>query len=202
MQGVAGAYDLSHEFLTTLHKYTRQNGVLFVADEVQSGIGRSGQYFAVQSHGISPDILTTAKALGGGVPCGAVLCTDDVAEHFGSGDLGTTFGGGPLAAAAIVAVIESIEAEGLLQNVRQREAQIREQCVKGPVQRIQGKGLLLGLVCDRPAVEVRDALLERDILTGTSSDPNVLRILAPLVLESHHVDHLADALDSIAPPIA
>jgi acetylornithine/succinyldiaminopimelate/putrescine aminotransferase len=202
VQGVAGAYDLSHEFLTTLRKCTRQDGALFVADEVQSGVGRSGQYFAVQSHGISPDILTTAKALGGGVPCGAVLCTDDIAAHFGSGDLGTTFGGGPLAAAAIVAVIESIEAESLLHNVRQREAQIREQCVKGPVQRIQGKGLLLGLVCDRPAVEVRDALLERDILTGTSGDPSVLRILAPLVLESHHVDHLADALDSIAPPIA
>ena len=202
VQGVAGAYDLSHEFLTTLRKCTRQDGALFIADEVQSGVGRSGQYFAVQSHGISPDILTTAKALGGGVPCGAVLCTDDIAAHFGSGDLGTTFGGGPLAAAAIVAVIESIEAESLLHNVRQREAQIREQCVKGPVQRIQGKGLLLGLVCDRPAVEVRDALLERDILTGTSGDPNVLRILAPLVLESHHVDHLTDALDSIAPPIA
>ncbi len=136
------------------------------------------------------------------MPCGAVLCTDDIAAHFGSGDLGTTFGGGPLAAAAIVAVIESIEAESLLHNVRQREAQIREQCVKGPVQRIQGKGLLLGLVCDRPAIEVRDALLERDILTGTSGDPNVLRILAPLVLEPHHVDHLANALESIAPPIA
>ena len=202
VQGVAGAYDLSHEFLTTLRKCTHKNGAFFIADEVQSGIGRSGQYFAVQSHGISPDILTSAKALGGGVPCGAVLCTDDIAAHFGSGDLGTTFGGGPLAAAAIVAVIDSIEAESLLHNVRQREAQIREQCVKGPVQRIQGKGLLLGLVCDRPAIEVRDALLERDILTGTSGDPNVLRILAPLVLESHHVGRVADALDSIAPPIA
>ncbi len=202
IQGVAGAYDLSHEFLTTLRKCTHNNGALFIADEVQSGIGRSGQYFAVQSHGISPDILTTAKALGGGVPCGAVLCTDDIAAHFGSGDLGTTFGGGPLAAAAIVAVIESIEADNLLQNVRQREAQIRKQCVKGPVQSIQGKGLLLGLVCDRPAGEVRDALLERDILTGTSGDPNTLRILAPLVLESHHVDQLADALHSIAPSIA
>ncbi|NIA27154.1 MAG: aminotransferase class III-fold pyridoxal phosphate-dependent enzyme [Desulfobulbaceae bacterium] len=201
VQGVAGACDLSHEFLTTLRKYTQQNGVLLIADEVQSGIGRSGQFFAVQAHGISPDILTSAKALGGGVPCGAVLCTEDIATHFGSGDLGTTFGGGPLAAAAIVAVIDSIEAEGLLHNVRQREAQIREQCIKGPVRRIQGMGLLLGLVCDRPAVEVRNALLEHDILTGTSGDPNVLRILAPLVLESHHVDHLADALDSIVPPI-
>jgi len=202
VQGVAGAYDLSHEFLTTLRKCTRRDGVLLLMDEVQSGIGRSGQYFACQSHGISPDMLTSAKALGGGVPCGAVLCTDDIAAHFGVGDLGTTFGGGPLAAAAIVAVIESIEAEGLLHNVRQREAQIRERCIKGPVQRIQGMGLLLGLVCDRPAVEVRNALLEHDILTGTSGDSNVLRILAPLVLESHHVDHLADALDSIAPPIA
>ena len=201
VQGVAGAYDLSHEFLATLRKCTQQNGVILIADEVQSGIGRSGQYFAVQSHGISPDILTSAKALGGGVPCGAVLCTDDIATHFGPGDLGTTFGGGPLAAAAIVAVIDSIEADSLLHNVRQREAQIREQCIKGPVQRVQGMGLLLGLVCDRPAIEVRNALLEHDILTGTSGDPNVLRILAPLVLESHHVDHLADALDSIVPPI-
>jgi len=201
VQGVAGAYDLSHEFLTTLRKCTQQNGVILIADEVQSGIGRSGQYFAVQSHGISPDILTSAKALGGGVPCGAVLCTDDIATHFGPGDLGTTFGGGPLAAAAIVAVIDSIEADSLLHNVRQREAQIREQCIKGPVRRVQGMGLLLGLVCDRPAIEVRNALLEHDILTGTSGDPNVLRILAPLVLESHHVDQLADALDSIVPPI-
>jgi len=201
VQGVAGAYDLSHDFLTTLRKCTQQNGALLIADEVQSGIGRSGQYFAVQSHGISPDILTSAKALGGGVPCGAVLCTEDIATHFGPGDLGTTFGGGPLAAAAIVAVIDSIAAEGLLHNVRQREAQIREQCIKGPVTRIQGMGLLLGLVCDRPAIEVRNALLEHDILTGTSADPKVLRILAPLVLESHHVEHLADALDSIVPPL-
>ena len=105
----------------------------------------------------------------------------------------------PVAAAAINAVIESIEAEGLLQNVRQREAQIREQCKTGPVQKIQGMGLLLGLVCDRPAIEVRNALLEHDVLAGTSADPNVLRILAPLVLESSHVDHLAHALQSMAP---
>ena len=82
--------------------------------------------------------------------------------------------------------------------MRAREAQIREQCVTGPVRKIQGMGLLLGLVCDRPAAEVRDALLDHDILTGTSGDPEVLRILAPLVLEPHHVDHLAQALSSLA----
>ena len=201
VQGVAGAYDLSHEFLKTLRKRTQQCGVLLIADEVQSGIGRSGRFFAMQTHEIVPDILTSAKALGGGIPCGAVLCTEDVATHFGPGDLGSTFGGGPVAAAAIVAVIETIENDDVLKNVRDREAQIREQCIRGPVKRIQGMGLLLGLVCDRPAVEVRNALLQHDILTGTSGDSEVLRILAPLVLESHHVDHLTQALDALAPSI-
>ncbi|MDX1499054.1 MAG: aminotransferase class III-fold pyridoxal phosphate-dependent enzyme [Woeseiaceae bacterium] len=199
VQGVAGAYDLSGEFLATLRAVTAEHGALLIADEVQSGMGRSGQFFAVQVHGIEPDLLTSAKALGGGVACGAVLSSAAVAGHFGAGDLGTTFGGGPLAAAAVVAVIDAIRDEALLENVRAREAQIREQCVVGPVQKIRGMGLLLGLVCDRPAAEVRDALLDYDVLTGTSADPEVLRILAPLVLESRHVDHLAEALRSIAP---
>lgn len=198
VQGVAGAYDLAHDFVTTLRDCTRRNGVLLIADEVQSGMGRSGWFFATQAQGIAPDILTSAKSLGGGIPCGAVLCSEDVAPHFGPGTLGTTFGGGPVAAAAINAVIDTIEAEELLQNVRERERQIREQCIVGPVQDIQGMGLLLGLVCDRPAVEVRDALLEHDILTGTSADPHVVRILAPLVLHAEHVDRLAQALESIA----
>lgn len=196
VQGVAGAYDLSSDFLETLRDRTAEHGVVLIADEVQSGMGRCGQFFGMQVHGIDPDMVTSAKSLGGGVPCGAVLCTQKIAAHFGPGDLGTTFGGGPLAAAAITATIEAIEAEGLLANVRQREAQIREQCVTGPVMKIQGMGLLLGLVCDRPAKEVQTALLEHDILAGTSSDPVVLRILAPLVLESGHVDHLMQALEA------
>jgi acetylornithine/N-succinyldiaminopimelate aminotransferase len=194
IQGVAGAYDLSPEFVETLRRETSKYGALLIADEVQSGIGRSGQYFAVQTYGVQPDILTSAKALGGGIPCGAVVCTEEVAKLFGPGDLGTTFGGGPLAAAAIVAVIETIKAEHLLKNVRDREAQIREQCVIGPVTKIQGMGLLLGLVCDRPAADVRDLLLDHDILTGTSADRNVLRILAPLVIEDQHVTRLAESL--------
>ena len=198
VQGVAGAFDLSTAFLETLRNQPARHGALLIADEVQTGIGRCGQFFAVQTHGITPDVLTSAKALGGGIPCGAVLCTREIADCFGPGDLGSTFGGGPVAAAAIIAVIDAIESEGLLSNVREREAQIREQCVVGPVDRIQGMGLLLGLVCDRPAADVRDALLEQDILTGTSADPNVLRILAPLIIHTEHVDHLARALASIS----
>jgi acetylornithine/succinyldiaminopimelate/putrescine aminotransferase len=194
VQGVAGAYDLSKEFLTTIRQQTESHDALLIADEVQSGIGRCGEFFAIQAHSLEPDIVTSAKALGGGIPCGAVLCTDSIAEHFGPGDLGSTFGGGPIAAAAIVSVIDSIAGEDLLKNVRARETQIRDTCITGPVRKIQGKGLLLGLVCDRPAVEVRDRLLEQDILTGTSADANVLRILAPLVLREEHVAQLARAL--------
>ena len=199
IQGVAGAFDLSTEFIETLRESTSKHGALLIADEVQSGVGRSGQFFAVQVHGIEPDILSSAKALGGGMPCGAVLCSEAIASRFGPGDLGSTFGGGPIAAAAIAATIDTIKSENLLSNVRAREAQIREQCVTGPVQKIQGMGLLLGLICDRPAIEVRNTLLEHDVLTGTSGDPNVLRVLAPLVLNSNHVDHLAHALTSMAP---
>ncbi|MFQ5609698.1 MAG: aspartate aminotransferase family protein [Woeseiaceae bacterium] len=197
IQGVAGAYDLSPGFVSTLRDATRKHGAMLIADEVQSGIGRSGHYFAVQGFDVEPDIMSCAKALGGGIPCGAVVCTDAIASNFGPGDLGSTFGGGPVAAAAVVAVIEAIRSESLLDNVRAREQQIREQCLTGPVRRIRGKGLLLGLVCDRPAAEVRDSLLGHDILAGTSSDPHVLRILAPLVIEEHHISRLADALSTI-----
>ena len=199
VQGVAGAYDLSTDFLNALRAQTKEHGAVLIADEVQSGIGRCGHFFAVQAHEIEPDILTSAKALGGGIPCGAVLCSHSMAANFSTGDLGSTFGGGPIAAAAIAATIDAIESEDLLANVRRAEGAIREQCVVGPIQKIRGMGLLLGLVCDRPAVEVRDALLEHDILTGTSSDPDVLRILAPLVLEPGHIAHLAKALKEIVP---
>jgi len=199
VQGVAGAYDLATEFLQALRSATLKHGEMLIAEEVQSGMGRCGHFFAVQAHHVEPDILTSAKALGGGAPCGAVLCSDAIAAQFGIGDLGSTFGGGPLAAAAIAATIDTIKSEQLLMNVRRSEAAIREQCIVGPIQRIQGMGLLLGLICDRPAIDVRDALLEHDILTGTSNDPEILRILAPLVLEPGHIDHLAEALREIAP---
>jgi acetylornithine/succinyldiaminopimelate/putrescine aminotransferase len=194
VQGVAGGFDLSAGFLKELRARTRRHGALLIADEVQCGMGRCGDYFAMRVHGLAPDILTSAKGLAGGIPCGAVLCSEAVGAHFGPGDLGSTFGGSPVAAAAVIAVIDAIEEDGLLDNVRAREAQIRNQCCVGPVTHVQGSGLLLGLVCNRPAVEVRDALLQHDILTGTSSDPQVLRILAPLVLGPRHVDRLAVAL--------
>ena len=197
IQGVAGAFDLSPDFVTILRDSTSRAGALLISDEVQCGMGRCGHYFAVDAYGIEPDLLTTAKGLGGGVPCGALLCAEQITSSVGPGDLGSTFGGGPLAAAAILAVLETIATDGLLENVRQREADIREHCVIGPVQSVQGLGLMLGLVCNRPAREIRDALLEHDILTGTSADPAVLRLLPPLVLQREHVLRLAAALGEL-----
>ena len=199
IQGVAGAYDLAQDFVDALRKLTRRHGAVLIADEVQSGMGRSGNFFASSGYGVDPDLLTSAKALGGGVPAGAVLSTGRIAAEFGPGDLGSTFGGGPLAAAAIVATIEAIERQQLLEHVRRAERQIRESCIVGPVSAIQGKGLLLGLRCDRPAADVRDALLDADILTGTSADRKVLRILAPLILNASHIEQLSAALARIGP---
>ncbi len=197
IQGVAGGYDLSAEFLQCLRTQSERHGALLIADEVQSGMGRSGAFFAVQNYGLEPDLLTSAKALGGGIPCGALLCRENIAASLGSGDLGSTFGGGPVAAAAIVATINAIESESLLSNVRNAEARIRETCVTGAVTRIQGQGLLLGLICNQPAVQIRNALLNHGILTGTSADANILRILAPLVIEEQHIARLSRALQAI-----
>ncbi len=194
VQGVAGAYDLQPEFLQALAASAREHGALFIADEVQCGMGRTGLPFAITHAGVEADIVTAAKSLGGGVACGAVLTTDAIAAECHAGDLGTTFGGGPLAAAAIQAVIQTIINENLMDNARERAAQIRAECVVGPVTAIQGKGMLLGLRCRPPAREVRDGLLAADILTGLSADPHVLRLLPPLNLHPNHIDQLKTAL--------
>ena len=197
VQGVAGAVDLGAPFLRALVARARAVGALVVLDEVQCGMGRTGQPFAANLHGLSPDMITTAKALGAGFPCSALLMSDAVTSHLRNDDLGTTFGGGPMACALVEAVVDIIESEGLLANVRARAAQIHETCVTGPVISVQGAGLLCGLRTRRPAKDVHRELLERGILTGTSADPHVVRILAPYVLESTHVEQLADVLASL-----
>lgn len=198
IQGVGGALDLGGEFLAALRARCSAVGALLVFDEVQCGMGRTGFPFAANMYGVAPDMLTTAKALGAGFPCAALLLTDHVARHLKTDDLGTTFGGGPLACAMIETVVDIIESEGLLANVRRLSQQIRETCVVGPVVATQGAGFLLGLRTRRPAKDVQRELLERhDILTGTSGDPHVVRILAPFVLEAQHVAALRDALASL-----
>ena len=197
VQGVAGAVDLPKAFLEALRFRCSENGSILIFDEVQSGVGRTGYPFAANMYGVTPDILTTAKALGAGFPVSAMLVSDMIAPYLKMDSLGTTFGGGPMACAIVEAVIDIIESENLLENVRQRSNEIRQSCVVGPVVATQGAGLLLGLRTTRPAKDIQAELLRQGILTGTSADPNVLRILAPFVLEREHVDQLRDALARI-----
>lgn len=197
VQGVAGAVDLGAPFLKALEARARAVGAFVVLDEVQCGMGRTGQPFAANLHGLAPDMITTAKALGAGFPCSALLMADGVAARLRTDDLGTTFGGGPMACALVEAVVDIIEGEGLLANVRERAAQIRATCVTGPVVAVQGAGLLCGLRTRRPAKDVQRELLEHDILAGTSGDPNVVRLLPPYILKEQHVDLLREALAAL-----
>jgi acetylornithine/succinyldiaminopimelate/putrescine aminotransferase len=185
------------EYLASLRKRCDATGTVLIFDEVQCGVGRTGHPFAANLYGVMPDMITTAKALGNGFPCAALLMSAKVAKAVKLDALGTTFGGGPMACAVIEAVIDAIEKEDLLANVRRVAAYIRKTCIVGPVVGHQGAGFLTGLKTRIPAKHVQKALLEQDILTGTSADPNVLRLLPPFVLTEANVDLLAHALARI-----
>jgi len=197
VQGVGGAFDIGKPMLEALRRRCDDVGALLIFDEVQCGMGRTGAPFGANYHGVVPDMITSAKALGNGFPVSALLLSRRVASHIKYDDMGTTFGGGPMACAAVEAVIDIIESESLLANVRQVSTYIRAHCVIGPVTGVQGAGFLLGLKTSRPAKEVHSALLEKGILTGTSGDPMVLRLLPAYILNESHVDQLRDALSTI-----
>ena len=199
VQGIAGAVDLGREFLGALRRRCDEVGALLIFDEVQCGVGRTGHPFAANLHGIEPDLLTTAKALGNGFPCAALLIAAPLCAQLPVESLGTTFGGGPMACAAIEAVLQAIESQQLLERVRHLGALVRESCVVGPVCAHQGVGLLVGLRTTRPAKQVQAELLECGILAGTASDSHVLRLLPPFILEDEHVELLRDALRELPP---
>jgi acetylornithine/succinyldiaminopimelate/putrescine aminotransferase len=198
VQGVGGAYDVGKPMLQTLRRCCDEVGALLIFDEVQCGVGRTGAPFAANYYSVAPDMITAAKALGNGFPVSALLLSRRTASQLKVDDLGTTFGGGPMACAVAEAVIDTIESESLLANVRQVSAYIRSSCIIGPVTGIQGAGFLLGLKTSRPAKEVQAALLAKNILTGTSGDPNILRLLPAYILNEGHVDALSDALAKIS----
>jgi acetylornithine/succinyldiaminopimelate/putrescine aminotransferase len=198
VQGVGGAFDMGAEYLAALRRRCNETGTLLIFDEVQCGMGRTGHPFAANLYGVMPDMITTAKALGNGFPCAALLMADKVAAAVKMDALGTTFGGGPMACAVIEATIDAIEKEDLLTNVRRVSAYIRDTCMVGPVVGHQGAGFLTGLKTGIPAKQVQKALLEQNILAGTSGDPNILRLLPPYILKESDVDLLSAALKRIA----
>jgi acetylornithine/succinyldiaminopimelate/putrescine aminotransferase len=201
IQSMAGVRMAGPKFYTGLRELTKERGIVLIYDEVQTGIGRTGEWFFAGSEaggGVVPDIITLAKALGSGVPVGACLVDGHIASCIKENDLGTTFGGGMLAMAAVRATLEAIETEGMLDNVKAVENYLRERLAGvSQVLRVRGLGLLLGIEFKERAAPVHQALLERHIITGTSSDVNVLRLLPPLCLKRDEVDLFVAALREI-----
>ena len=199
IQSMAGVRMAEPDFYRALRELCDERGIVLIYDEVQTGVGRTGDWFFSGSEAgsnVVPDIVTLAKALGSGIPVGACLVNEESASHIKENDLGTTFGGGMVAMAAVNATLEAIEQDGMLENVKTVDAYLRERLSELPVV-MRGRGFLLGLEFDDKAAPIHKALLERRVITGTSSDANVLRLLPPLCLESRQIDIFVDALTEI-----
>jgi acetylornithine/succinyldiaminopimelate/putrescine aminotransferase len=199
VQGMAGAVALDEPYLRAARELCTRQGVLMIADEVQTGMGRTGSYFGVQSANVVPDLMTVAKGIAGGFPAAALLAPSALADGLKKGSLGTTFGGGPVACAAIVATIDTVGRSDFLTNVARMSQRIQDEAKVGPVTAIQGKGLLLGLRTRRTAKDVLSELQTRGILAGGAHDPNIVRLLPPLIIDDKAVDGLVAALRDIRP---
>jgi acetylornithine/N-succinyldiaminopimelate aminotransferase len=203
LQGEGGINALSKEFFAAARELCDSTGALLLADEIQSGIGRTGEWFAYQHYGILPDVTTVAKPLAGGIPMGAMLCTENAALAFTPGMHGTTFGGGPLACAVAIAVLDTISNERLLLHVRDTGAYFKAQLqmladrYDGIVD-VRGVGLMLGMELNSAdmAEKVTKQMMERRIIINRTSE-TVLRFLPPYILQREHVDITIAALDDI-----
>ena len=194
---------LTQEFFAEARALASSTGALLIVDEIQSGMGRTGKWCAYQHYGIQPDVTTLAKPLAGGIPLGAVLCTEEAARAIHAGMHGTTFGGGPLACAVGIAVIDAIEKEGLLANATAVgdyfQQQLRSLATRHEaITDVRGKGLMVAAELDSPELAklIVAEMLKRRILINCTSE-TVLRFLPPFILERAHVDTAIAALDQI-----
>ncbi|MBD1260491.1 aspartate aminotransferase family protein [Maribacter polysiphoniae] len=194
IQGVGGLDEPSLEFYQQIADHCKKNNVILIADEVQSGYGRSGKFFAFQHHNIQPDIITIAKGMGNGFPVGGVLIHEKIEASYGL--LGTTFGGNHLACAASLAVLEVMEKEHLMANAHHLGEYFLKEAKKIPqVKRTKGKGLMLGLEFDFEVAELRKKLIyEHHLFTGGAKDKHVLRILPALNITKADLDVFFDKL--------
>jgi acetylornithine aminotransferase/acetylornithine/N-succinyldiaminopimelate aminotransferase len=203
VQGEGGIHPISREFFATARELCNSTGALLLADEIQSGLGRTGKWFAYQHYGILPDLTTLAKPIANGIPMGAMLCTNAAAEAITPGMHGTTFGGGPLACAVAIAVIDTIKRDNLLEHIRDTGEFFREELSKLAARHdcivdVRGIGLMLGAEFNSAdlAKRVTTQLMERHIIANRTSE-TVLRFLPPFILERKHVETAIKALDEI-----
>ena len=201
VQGEGGIYPAEEDFLKKLRRLCDERDILLILDEIQCGMGRTGYMYAWQRYDVKPDIMTTAKALGCGVPVGAFLMTERVAQNsLAAGDHGTTYGGNPLAAAAICKVLELYEEQKVLDNVREvgpylsgklKELAGRHECIETH----RGIGLLQGLVFNKPVGEIIERALSKGLIL-INAGPNIIRFVPALVVGRADVDAMIEILDS------
>lgn len=194
IQSMAGVRVARPSFLAKLRDVTAAAGTLLIFDEIQTGMGRLGQPYAAGKYRVPPDLLTTAKGLASGVPMGALLMTREIADSIKPGDLGSTFGGSPLACAALLATLDVIQNERLMARAVIAEAQIRRLLAGSYVIDVSGAGLLLGLRVPSRASALKRHLEQNGILVGSSADPDVLRLMPPLSLTDEAIAALARAV--------
>ncbi len=196
IQGVGGLDESTTEFYEGIDTLCKKYGACFIADEVQSGYGRTGNFFAYQKYNVTPDIISIAKGMGNGFPVGGILIHHSIKASFGL--LGTTFGGNHLACAASLTVLNVIEEEKLVENAKNMSQYFIEKAQEIPqVKRIKGRGLMLGLEFDFPIAELRKKLINNHkIFTGNAKNQNVIRILPPLTIQKKHIDSFMNALKS------
>jgi len=200
VQGEGGIHPATEEFMKKVKALCEERDILLILDEIQCGMGRTGEMFAWQRYGVKPDIMTCAKALGCGVPVGAFLMTEKVGQHsLAAGDHGTTYGGNPLACAAVCKVLDLFEEMNILENVRETGAYLQEKLdtlVKkyDMIQERRGMGLMQGLVFDRPvAPYINEALEQGLLLINAGSD--IIRIIPSLIVTKENVDQMIEILD-------
>ena len=199
VQGEGGVNIPDKDYFKQIEEICHENSILLIVDEVQTGFGRCGTLFAHELYDIKPDILTTAKAIGGGVPMGAILATEKVAAGFVPGDHGTTFGGGPLVCAAANAVLDVIYEDNLLDNVVDVGAYFLDELKKLDKEVIveaRGVGLMVGLELNKPGAEYVDKLREKGFLINCTAG-NVLRFVPPLIITKDEIDKFIKALDEV-----
>ena len=198
IQSMAGIKTASAEWFQALRTKCDAAGTLLIFDEIQTGMGRLGTPFAAQFYGVRPDLITSAKGLASGVPMGALLMTSAVASRLKGGDLGSTFGGGPLACAALLATVEVITTEGLMANATNAAARLRQGLIGSVVTEVLGEGLLLGLRSAHAAA-LKKHLMKLNILVGGSGDATVLRLMPPLNVSAEALQALITAIHAFAP---
>ncbi len=201
VQGEGGVVELDEEFLKSAEKLCRDSGALFICDEIQCGLGRTGRFFAFQKYGLKPDIVLVAKPLAAGLPLAAVIAREAVAQAFSPGMHGTTFGGGPLQCRLALKVLEILERPGFLEHVRETGAYFRRQLemLSGEypvIRKVRGEGLMVAAELAVPCKTIVRQALEAGFLMNCTQE-KVLRFLPPLTIERHHVDELIAGLGSI-----